>query len=60
MMTVLAIVLLIIVSGLFVAMAVTPMVVEAERRKAPAPESHVWAKRPLPVSKRWDEHQHAA
>lgn len=39
MITLLAIALLIIVGGLFVMMAVTPMVAETERRKAPAPQS---------------------
>lgn len=60
MITLLAIALLIIVGGLFVVMAVTPMVAEAEHRKAPAPQSLSSPERPVPVSPRWDNHKHAA
>lgn len=58
MMTVLAILLLIIVGGLFVAMAMTPMVAETERRAAPAPPRTI--EPPLISSSTWEDHRHAA
>lgn len=60
MMTVLAIALLIMFAGLVVAMAVTPMVVETEGRRAPAPQRPVTLQRPVTVPAGWEDHQHAA
>ncbi|MDQ3539185.1 MAG: hypothetical protein M3440_00720 [Chloroflexota bacterium] len=60
MMTVLAIAILIIVAGLFVAMAVTPMVAETERWTVPSPQWPVPLERPAAVPPKWDNHQHAA
>lgn len=60
MMTVLALVLLILVAGLFVAMAVTPMIAETERGRAPSPRLPIILERSATVPTRWDSHQHAA
>lgn len=60
MVTTLAIVLLIAFAGLVVIMALTPVIVESEARKPPAPYRLVDTGRSEDVSREWEHHQHAA
>jgi len=59
MMTAMAIVLLIFFTGLVVSMALTPMMVEPEPRKAP-PAQHRARLDHLAIPSRSDHQQHAA
>jgi len=59
MMTAVAIVLLVIFTGLMVSMAVTPMMVESGTRNAPSARSSARLDR-LAVPSRGNHHQHAA
>lgn len=59
MMTAVAIVLLVIFTGLVVSMAMTPMMAEPGTRKAPSAQHPARLDR-LAVPSRDDHHQHAA